>query len=62
MDQEIALLNQALQEQGYRLTPARKTICHALVQSGGHISADDLAEIVERAMTRAADRSKELGQ
>ena len=37
-----------LQENGYRLTQARRAILNALVASGGHISADDLVELVRQ--------------
>ena len=48
MNNELAFLNEALQENGYRLTPARRTILQFLVQSDGHITADALAEMVRR--------------
>lgn len=35
-----------LQTQGFRLTQARRTILETLIQAGGHLSADDLAEQV----------------
>lgn len=35
-----------LQAQGFRLTQARRTILDTLIQAGGHLSADDLAEQV----------------
>lgn len=40
------LYNQ-LQRQGHRLTPARRQIIETLVASGGHLSADDLAALVQ---------------
>lgn len=39
-------LQEGLRKQGYRLTPARQIILHALVQSGGHLTADDLVAFV----------------
>ncbi len=36
-----------LQQQGHRLTPARRLIIETLIASGGHISADDLAALVQ---------------
>jgi Fur family ferric uptake transcriptional regulator len=41
-------LSKALQAGGYRLTRARQAIFQALVDSGGHVSADDIAEVVRR--------------
>jgi Fur family transcriptional regulator, ferric uptake regulator len=37
-----------LQGQGHRLTPARRTILEVLIRSGGHLSADDLADLVRQ--------------
>jgi Fur family transcriptional regulator, ferric uptake regulator len=37
-----------LQSQGHRLTPARRTILEALITSGGHLTADDLADLVRQ--------------
>jgi Fur family transcriptional regulator, ferric uptake regulator len=37
-----------LQSQGHRLTPARRTILEALLNSGGHVSADELADLVRQ--------------
>jgi Fur family transcriptional regulator, ferric uptake regulator len=37
-----------IQNQGHRLTPARRTILEVLVQSGGHLSADHLADLVRQ--------------
>jgi Fur family transcriptional regulator, ferric uptake regulator len=39
---------QVLQKAGYRLTAARQTIAQVLLDSGGHMSADDLVEQVRR--------------
>ena len=48
MNKRIASLYNTLQESGHRLTRARREILSALVRSGGHISADELAELVHR--------------
>lgn len=39
-------LGNALRQNGYRLTAARRAILQVLVESGGHVSADDLVELV----------------
>ncbi|MFO7538202.1 MAG: Fur family transcriptional regulator [Chloroflexota bacterium] len=39
-------LQETLKNNGYRLTAARKVILTALAQTGGHVSADELAELV----------------
>lgn len=41
-------LGNALRRNGYRLTSARRAILQALVESGGHVSADDLVELVRQ--------------
>lgn len=46
MDKQVKVLSAALQERGHRLTAARQLILAVLVQCGGHISADGLAERV----------------
>jgi Fur family ferric uptake transcriptional regulator len=48
MNNQLAVLGKALQKEGYRLTEARRSILEALVDSGGHISADGLAEVVRQ--------------
>lgn len=48
MNKQLGLLGKALQKEGYRLTAARRSILEALVNSGGHISADSLAEAVHQ--------------
>ncbi len=47
-DQSERLVD-ALTTSGYRLTPARQAIIDALVDSHGHITADDLAALVREA-------------
>lgn len=50
MIEQLAALQAALEERGYRLTSARQAILSALIDSGGHLSADELADRVhERA-------------
>lgn len=41
-------LSEALQAGGYRVTRARKAIFQALIDSGGHVSADDIVSAVRR--------------
>jgi len=41
-------LSDTLRRNGYRLTAARRAILLALVDSGGHITADGLVDIVRR--------------
>lgn len=41
-------LKQALQSRGYRLTAARQAVLDVLAESGGHLSADELAETARR--------------
>ena len=41
-------LSKILAENGYRITAARKAILEAFVACHGHITADDLVEIVRR--------------
>ncbi|NJN82478.1 MAG: transcriptional repressor [Caldilineaceae bacterium] len=42
MSNQVEILSEAIVEKGYRLTHARRVVIDCLVQSGGHISADDL--------------------
>jgi Fur family transcriptional regulator, ferric uptake regulator len=46
MSDQAERLVSCLVEGGYRLTPARQAIIDALVNSHGHITADDLAALV----------------
>jgi Fur family ferric uptake transcriptional regulator len=48
MIESISSLTDALQEEGYRLTPARQAIVTMLVSCRGHISADGLFELVHQ--------------
>lgn len=43
---KLSELSEALQSGGYRLTRARKAIFQVLIESGGHVSADDVAGAV----------------
>ena len=44
-------LASALEKRGYRLAAARAAILDALTDSGGHLTADDLTEMVRRRST-----------
>ena len=46
MNEQAEHLNESLTKNGYRLTPARRAIINTLVESHGHITADDLAVLV----------------
>ncbi len=48
MTDHITEMAFALQEKGYRLTPARQAILAGLVACEGHVSADELVEIVHQ--------------
>lgn len=48
MNNHAEKLSNAIKENGHRLTRARQAILQALAQSGGHISADDLVDIVHQ--------------
>lgn len=49
---KLAGIHQILQENGFRLTAARQVILGALVQSGGHLTADGLADLVREESPR----------
>lgn len=49
MTTQTELLCNVLTENGHRMTPSRQIIIGALVDSGGHITADDLAQRVQEA-------------
>ena len=63
-------LTEALRDSGYRVTAARRDICATLVNSGGHMSPDELVEAVRRhnpgvgrmTVYRTLDILCELGQ
>jgi Fe2+ or Zn2+ uptake regulation protein len=42
----LTILRETIKKRGYRLTPARAAILATLVDSGGHVSADELVEKV----------------
>ena len=46
MAEQLLALQKALQQNGHRLTAARQAILEVLIASGGHVSADQLAEMV----------------
>lgn len=46
MNEHASKLGQALRDGGHRLTSSRRIILEALVESGGHLSADELASAV----------------
>jgi Fur family ferric uptake transcriptional regulator len=48
MNDKVSQFGNVLQKKGHRLTPARLEIVSALINSGGHVTADDLVEIVHR--------------
>lgn len=49
MTNKIRQLGNALRQNGHRLTGARRAILEALVESGGHVSADELVDLVRDA-------------
>ena len=48
MNDHLTLLTDTLQGKGYRLTTARQAILAALASSEGHVSADELVDIVHK--------------
>lgn len=48
MNKRVSKLGQSLRDGGHRLTSSRLVILEALVESGGHLSADELALSVRR--------------
>lgn len=48
MNERVEAINRTLQQAGYRITTARQSVVAALLESGGHVSADELAEMVRR--------------
>jgi Fur family ferric uptake transcriptional regulator len=48
MSDQVAELSNVLQEKGFRLTRSRRCILDALVSCEGHISADNLFEIIQQ--------------
>jgi Fur family ferric uptake transcriptional regulator len=48
MSDQLTRLMTILSENGHRLTAARQTILQVLTSSGGHVSADQLVEMVRQ--------------
>lgn len=48
MDRSLAEFETTLSKRGYRLTEARRSVLAALATAGGHVSADELVELVHR--------------
>lgn len=48
----IATLERALEDNGYRLTPARRAIVAALATTGDHVTADALVALVKQGSPR----------
>ncbi len=48
MSDQLSYFSNALQEGGYRLTQSRRYILTALVASKGHITADNLVELIRQ--------------
>lgn len=46
MDSPVVEFKRALARRGYRFTESRKEVLAALVSAGGHVSADELVELV----------------
>jgi Fur family ferric uptake transcriptional regulator len=49
MTDRLTVFTTVLQEHGFRLTASRRAIVASLVASNGHVSADELAELVHLA-------------
>lgn len=48
LDERLRHFQAVLKQKGYRLTRSRLTITHALLGSGGHVSADSLLEVIHQ--------------
>jgi len=48
MQERLEALHARLQAGGFRLTEARRAILQVLVESDGHISADELVDLLDR--------------
>ncbi len=48
-DERLHLFAERLHQHGYRFTPARQAVIETLLATGGHLSADTLAEAVHEA-------------
>jgi Fe2+ or Zn2+ uptake regulation protein len=68
-DERLERILTELREAGGRITPARRSLVAALLGSDGHVTADDLAEVVQRShpdvhqstIYRTLDALEELG-
>ena len=49
MHNSLAELRRTLVSRGYRMTEARRAVLEALVSAGGHVSADELVDLVHEA-------------
>ena len=52
MDSEVENILKAVESNGYRLTASRLAIVNTLVESAGHVTADELAEKVRQQAPR----------
>lgn len=48
INRSISEFKHALGRRGYRLTESRRAVLEALIAAGGHVSADDLADLVRQ--------------
>ena len=48
MTDRVLIMSSKLEEEGYRLTAARLAILAGLINSEGHVSADELVDIVRK--------------
>jgi len=48
MKNQVNVLTDLLETEGYRLTVARQVIAETMVSSGGHCSADELVDLVRK--------------
>lgn len=68
-DERLERILAELRKAGGRITPARRSLVAALLGSSGHVTADDLAELVQRShpdvhqstIYRTLDALEELG-
>ena len=48
LDERLDNIQATLKQKGYRLTNSRLTVARALLDSGGHLSADSLLEVIHQ--------------
>ncbi|MGD8587171.1 MAG: Fur family transcriptional regulator, partial [Chloroflexota bacterium] len=48
MSSSLTEFKSTLASRGYRLTRARRTVLEALIGAGGHVSADELVELIHQ--------------